>query len=67
MRRILLSFVILLLLGAVCGQDSNQVRKYIRDLTSPEFHGRGYAYNGDSIAAKDTCVPSCVTSVWSPL
>lgn len=52
MRRILLSFVILLLLGAVCGQDSNQVRKYIRDLTSPEFHGRGYAYNGDSIAAE---------------
>ena len=52
MKKILLSFMILLLMGVVCGQDSNQVRKYIRALASPEFHGRGYAYNGDSIAAE---------------
>jgi len=52
MKKYLLSLVMLLLLGTICGQDSNQVRKYIRDLTSPAFHGRGYAYNGDSIAAE---------------
>ena len=52
MRRILLLFVMCLLLGTVWGQDSNRVRRHICTLASPEFHGRGYAYNGDSIAAE---------------
>lgn len=33
-------------------QDTSQVRQYINDLSSKEMHGRGYAYNGDGIAAK---------------
>ena len=53
MKKILLSFMLLLMMmGVVCGQDSNQVRQFICTLASPEFHGRGYAYNGDSIAAE---------------
>ena len=52
MKKILLSLTILLMLGVVCGQDSNQVRRHICQLASPAFHGRGYAYNGDSIAAE---------------
>lgn len=52
MKKNILAFLLL-----VCGimhshaQDSLQVRRYIRDLASPEMHGRGYAYRGDSIAA----------------
>ncbi len=33
-------------------QDSVLARKYIRDLSAAEMHGRGYAYRGDSIAAE---------------
>ena len=39
------------LLFQVNAQDSVQARQYINQLTSPEMHGRGYAYRGDSIAA----------------
>ena len=52
MKNRVLLLALFLLVGFVYGQDSNQVRKYICDLTSPAFHGRGYAYNGDSIAAE---------------
>ena len=33
-------------------QDSTLTREFITHLSSPEMHGRGYSYNGDSIAAK---------------
>jgi len=33
-------------------QDSLYARRVIETLTSPEFHGRGYAFHGDSIAAR---------------
>lgn len=52
MKNRVLLLALFLMVGLVYGQDSNQVRKYICDLTSPAFHGRGYAYNGDSIAAE---------------
>ena len=32
-------------------QDSAMVRKWIKDLSSPEMYGRSFAYQGDSIAA----------------
>lgn len=32
-------------------QDTNYVRQVIRQLTSDGFHGRGYSFRGDSIAA----------------
>ena len=32
-------------------QDTNYVRQVLRRLASEEFHGRGYSYHGDSIAA----------------
>ena len=32
-------------------QDTNRIRQNLNDLSSPTMHGRGYAYNGDSIAA----------------
>ncbi len=32
-------------------QDSVQVRRYLQDLCTPAMHGRGYAYNGDAVAA----------------
>ena len=47
-------FIFLLLLSAgLCSvaQDTNYVRQVIRHLTSDEFHGRGYSFRGDSIAA----------------
>ncbi len=52
MKKSLLTLVMVLSLLVAFSQDSNQVRQYICDLASPAFHGRGYAYNGDSIAAE---------------
>ncbi len=43
--------VLLCPLLALRAQDSIFARGVIRDLTSAEFHGRGAAYRGDSIAA----------------
>ncbi len=42
-----------LLTASLCGmaQDTNYVRQVIRQLTSDGFHGRGYSFRGDSIAA----------------
>lgn len=46
-------FLAVLLLAAltVSAQDTNYARYVIRQLTSQQFHGRGYSYRGDSIAA----------------
>ncbi len=35
----------------VQAQDSVMVRKWVKDLSSPELHGRSLAYQGDSLAA----------------
>lgn len=35
----------------VRAQDTNYMRQVLSRLTSEEFHGRGYSYKGDSIAA----------------
>ncbi|MCQ2283908.1 MAG: M28 family peptidase [Bacteroidales bacterium] len=52
MKKIILSLSFLFLVAiTLWAQDTTQVRQYIRDLSSKEMHGRGYAYNGDSIAA----------------
>lgn len=46
------SFLAMLLLAIVARtQDTTFVRQTIRDLSSPEFFGRGLAFGGDSIAA----------------
>lgn len=45
----LLSMV--LLMGTLAAQDTMRVRDYIRALSAPEMHGRGYVYGGDSLAA----------------
>ncbi len=50
-RLILLASYIFLLASPVWSQDTNYVRQVLRRLTSEEFHGRGYSYHGDSIAA----------------
>ncbi|MEN8119614.1 MAG: M28 family peptidase [Bacteroidota bacterium] len=41
----------ILFLFPVNGQDLKFARKTLDKLCSPEFHGRGYTYQGDSIAA----------------
>ncbi len=46
-----LFLVIFILIMGVRAQDSVQVRRYLQDLCAPVMHGRGYAYNGDGIAA----------------
>ena len=52
MRKTLIIFLLFLaqILGAQA-QDSVQVRRYLQDLCAPAMHGRGYAYNGDAVAA----------------
>ena len=52
MKRSLIALLISVLSLSLYAQDSLRARQYIRDLTSPAMHGRGYAYNGDSIAAE---------------
>lgn len=51
MKKAILS--ILLLGAALCAtaQDSTFARQVIRQLASPEFHGRGHEFRGDSLAA----------------
>lgn len=52
MRKTIILFIILILnIFTLKAQDSVQVRKYLQDLCAPEMHGRGYAYNGDAVAA----------------
>lgn len=51
-KLISLSLLILCVSVFAQAQDTNQVRQYINELSSPKMHGRGYAYHGDSIAAK---------------
>ena len=52
MRKTIILFIILILnIFALSAQDSVQVRRYLQDLCAPSMHGRGYAYNGDAVAA----------------
>lgn len=52
MRKTIIPFIILILnILTLQAQDSVQVRRYLKDLCAPEMHGRGYAYNGDAVAA----------------
>jgi len=48
---IIQSFFLLFFSLTALSQDSLYARKAIERLTSPAFHGRGYAFKGDSIAA----------------
>ncbi|MBR4918289.1 MAG: M28 family peptidase [Bacteroidales bacterium] len=50
-KSIILSVVLILNIFNLQAQDSVQVRKYLQDLCAPAMHGRGYAYNGDGVAA----------------
>lgn len=49
-------FIIFILAVVVClqvaAQDHNEAREHIKMLASPEFHGRGIAYNGETMAAE---------------
>ena len=49
---LLLAISLILPLGTVSAQDLPFVRKVVKTLTAPDMYGRGYAYNGDRIAAE---------------
>lgn len=52
MRKLLsLFFLLIVSLLSIQAQDSVRVRRYMQDLCAPAMHGRGYAYNGDGVAA----------------
>lgn len=52
MRKPFFLFIVLIFnIFTLQAQDSNQVRRYLQDLCAPSMHGRGYAYNGDAVAA----------------
>lgn len=52
MRKTIIPFIILIInIFTLQAQDSVQVRRYLQDLCAPAMHGRGYAYNGDAVAA----------------
>jgi len=51
MKKIFFLLPLLLSVFALSAQDSVFVRNTIRDLTSPQFHGRSAAFRGDSLAA----------------
>jgi len=48
---IIVFFLFVVFRFTASAQDSIYARNVIKILTSPEFHGRGYAFKGDSIAA----------------
>lgn len=49
---LLSALVIGLLVGSASAQNLQFTRQLVKDLAAPEMFGRGYAYNGDSIAAE---------------
>ncbi len=51
MKKIILGLFLIISSLAVFSQDSSLTREFINHLSSPEMYGRGYSYNGDSIAA----------------
>ena len=51
MKKILYIIFCLLISLLLPSQDSTYVRQLIHDLSSKSMYGRGYSYNGDSIAA----------------
>ncbi len=55
MRTPLLLFNLLVLCTSACAQEADAVRsngrKYVKNLTAPALHGRGYVENGDGLAA----------------
>ena len=50
-RKLLLATAGLLLTCAGVAQDMDYTKRIVKDLSSKEFHGRGYVKKGDSIAA----------------
>lgn len=50
--KVLIVVAIVLSVVSAKAQDTNYVRQVLRQLTSERFHGRGYSYKGDSIAAE---------------
>lgn len=52
MKNVFLLIFLLLMTGYAGAQDINYARKLIDTLASASMHGRGYAYNGDNIAAE---------------
>jgi len=52
MRKLAFFFLLTLPFNQLLAQDLNYVRKTVRDLTSPAFHGRGYVRHGDKKAAR---------------
>ncbi len=53
MQKFAITLLLFCLTGlSAYGQDSLYARQVIATLSSPEFHGRGYAFKGDSIAAE---------------
>ena len=51
-------FILLLLVAIyapLTAQNEDYARKILKTLCSPEFHGRGYAFGGDSLAAEYLC------------
>ncbi|MCQ2285852.1 MAG: M28 family peptidase [Bacteroidales bacterium] len=55
MKKSLFLFIICLIISNIQAQDSTYARKIIRDLSAKEMYGRGYAHNGDSLAANYIC------------
>lgn len=52
MKRSLIFIFLIALVQIVAAQDINYTRKLIDTLASGSMHGRGYAFNGDNIAAE---------------
>lgn len=51
MYRLVLFITVAFLFQLSFGQDMNQVKQVVADLSSPAFFGRGYVNKGDSLAA----------------
>ncbi len=55
LKKIVLVIISVVFVLPLAAQNQDYARKILKSLCSPEFHGRGYTFGGDSLAADYLC------------
>ena len=55
LKKLFILLFLVAIYAPLTAQNEDYARKILKTLCSPEFHGRGYAFGGDSLAAEYLC------------